>query len=130
MANCGIPLRREPQEQSRRQEKDKAKEKKILSQFLSEFSFDKNEKVGTLISHGSMTCWNCTAGERGTHRITLRSLCEDLGGWGMGGVGLALNMFSELYQPANTQARTGRNYPSKRNLCFLQGLLFGVLLDS
>lgn len=44
----------------------------------------------------------------GTHHITLRSLCEDLGGWGMGGVGLALNMFSELYQPANAE----ENWPA------------------
>ncbi|CAK9065244.1 unnamed protein product [Durusdinium trenchii] len=67
------------------------------------FGVNRRTKVGTLISHGSVTCWNCTAGVRGTHHITLRSLCEDLGGWGMGGVGLALNMFSELYQPANAE---------------------------
>eukprot|EP00913_Durusdinium_trenchii_P024289 g22803.t1 len=49
------------------------------------FGVNRRTKVGTLISHGSVTCWNCTAGVRGTHHITLRSLCEDLGGWGMGG---------------------------------------------
>eukprot|EP00439_Symbiodinium_sp_Y106_P047857 s1761_g6.t1 len=60
-------------------------------------------KVGTLISHGSLTCWNCTAGQRGTYQITLRTLCEDLGGLGMGGIGLALNMYSALYEPANSE---------------------------
>lgn len=67
------------------------------------FGVNRRTKVGTLISHGSVTCWNCTAGSRGTHHIDLRTLCEDLGGWGMGGIGLALNMFSELYQPANQE---------------------------
>ena len=30
-----------------------------------------NPKRGTLISHGSLTCWNCTAGQRGW-------VCEEL----------------------------------------------------
>lgn len=53
---------------------------------------------GTLISHGTVSCWNCTAGERITREIQLRTLCEDVSG----GLGLGLDLFSELYQPANT----------------------------
>jgi len=73
------------------------------------FGVNRRTKVGTLISHGSVTCWNCTAGSRGTHHIDFRTLCEDLGGWGMGGLGLALNMFSELYQPANVEESLAMN---------------------
>mmetsp|Transcript_57588 Transcript_57588/g.134963 ORF Transcript_57588/g.134963 Transcript_57588/m.134963 type:complete len:535 (+) Transcript_57588:54-1658(+) len=60
-------------------------------------------KVGTLLSHGVLSCWNCTAGQRGTYKIQLRTLCEDVGGLGMGGLGLALNLYSALYQPASAQ---------------------------
>ncbi|CAE7032529.1 unnamed protein product [Symbiodinium natans] len=71
---------------------------------------DRITKVGTLISHGSLTCWNCTAGQRGTYEITLRTLCEDLGGLGMGGIGLALNMYSALYKPANAEEALSMNF--------------------
>eukprot|EP00932_Pfiesteria_piscicida_P007642 SRR837773.17807.p2 GENE.SRR837773.17807~~SRR837773.17807.p2 ORF type:complete len:414 (+),score=139.66 SRR837773.17807:125-1243(+) len=54
--------------------------------------------TGTLITHGTTSCWNCTAGERITLKFQLRALCEDISG----GIGLGLDMFSELYQPANT----------------------------
>jgi predicted alpha/beta hydrolase len=66
------------------------------------FGVDWLTKTGTLVSHGSVTCWNCTAGDRQHRQIELRTMCEDLGKLGMSGIGLALNLYSDLYQPANT----------------------------
>jgi len=66
------------------------------------FGVDRETKEGTLITHGSLTCWNCTSNERQTRQFELRTLCEDLGGFEMGGLSLALTMHSDLYQPAST----------------------------
>jgi len=63
------------------------------------FSVDWKDQ-GTLISHGSTTCWNCTAGQRMRKQIELRTLCEDV----HNGLGLALNLYSDLYQPANADS--------------------------
>mmetsp|Transcript_100497 Transcript_100497/g.313207 ORF Transcript_100497/g.313207 Transcript_100497/m.313207 type:complete len:551 (+) Transcript_100497:82-1734(+) len=61
---------------------------------------------GTLISHGSSTCWNCTAGQRQTRKIELRTLCEDVkAGLGRGGLALGLSLYSDMYQPANIDPR-------------------------
>mmetsp|Transcript_86109 Transcript_86109/g.180104 ORF Transcript_86109/g.180104 Transcript_86109/m.180104 type:complete len:545 (+) Transcript_86109:186-1820(+) len=54
-------------------------------------------KVGTLVSHGAVSCWNCTAGQRVQRNIQLRALVEDV----EGGLALGFDMFSELYQPPN-----------------------------
>jgi len=53
---------------------------------------------GTLISHGSFTCWNCTPSTRYAQEIKLRTLCEDV----QGGIALALSLYSDMYKPANT----------------------------
>jgi len=66
------------------------------------FRVNQLTKVGTLMTHGALTCWNCTAGERQTRQIQLRALCDEVGGFAQGGLALALNLYSDLYKPANT----------------------------
>merc|ERR1712232_582855 len=65
------------------------------------FGVDRTTKEGTLLTHGSYTCWNCTAGERHVRAFELRSLCDEIGGLSQGGLALAINLYSDLYQPAN-----------------------------
>jgi len=66
------------------------------------FGVDGLTKIGTLLSHGVATCWNCTAGVRQTRTFELRTMCKDVGYPTMSGLGLALNLYSDLYQPANS----------------------------
>lgn len=55
--------------------------------------------VGTLISHGPVSCWNCTATKQVTETIYFRSLCYQVPEGHRLGVGL--NMYSDLYKEAN-----------------------------
>lgn len=61
---------------------------------------------GTLISHGALSCWNCTANQRIIESIELRTLCEDVSG----GIALGLSLFSELYQPASTDGKLSATF--------------------
>jgi len=56
--------------------------------------------VGSLISYGSATCWTCPIGERITRQIHMHALCEDV----TDGLGLAFNLYSDLYYPANVES--------------------------
>jgi len=51
-----------------------------------------------LISFGATACWNCTLSQRTTRRLQLHAVCEDVDE----GLALAVNLYSDLYQPANS----------------------------
>jgi len=56
-------------------------------------------EIGTLISHGTQSCWNCTAGAPVELNLNLHTLCYDVKSGHR--VVLGVDMFSDLYKPAN-----------------------------
>jgi len=59
--------------------------------------------IGTLISHGPYTTYNATVNVSSTAFVPLRTLCYDVPPGHS--VGLGINMFSVLYQPANSSSK-------------------------
>jgi hypothetical protein len=62
------------------------------------FSSDPDD-VGTLISYGTNSCWNCTASTSQLAVFSFRALCFDVPQGHR--LVLGVDMFSEMFEPAN-----------------------------